>query len=225
VLDNTRGIVQSFIDAGTGNDIVRGAIRESVVHGGSGDDRLELSQGYGSIIDGGSGDDRIAIEGISTDMQMFGGTGEDILIGGSGNDTISGGTGSDVLRGGKGADKFVFDVSSFGRGTDLVSDFNRAEGDKIQLASSISGINKGAVASFMTAAMAETTNKSTAFIYDTLENIQGQRTSSVHMAYASDQGALLFDEDGDWTQGSTVLAVVRSPAGQGGLKTSDLEFV
>jgi Ca2+-binding RTX toxin-like protein len=107
VLDNTRGIVQSFIDTGTGNDIVRGAIRDSVVLGGSGDDRLELSQGYGSIIDGGSGDDRIAIEGISTDMQLFGGTGEDILIGGSGNDTISGGTGSDVLRGGKGADKFV----------------------------------------------------------------------------------------------------------------------
>jgi hypothetical protein len=116
-------------------------------------------------------------------------------------------------------------VSSFGRGTDLVSDFNRGEGDKIQLASAITGINKGAVASFMTAAMAETTNKSTAFIYDTLENIQGQRTSSVHMAYAADQGALMFDEDGDWTQGSTVLAVVRSPAGQGGLKASDLEFV
>jgi Ca2+-binding RTX toxin-like protein len=225
VLDNTRGRVQSFVDPGTGNDIVRGAIRDSVVLGGSGDDRLELSQGYGSIIDGGSGDDRIAIEGISTDMQLLGGTGEDILIGGSGNDTISGGTGSDVLRGGKGADTFVFDVSSFGRGTDLVSDFNRGEGDKIQLASAITGINKGATASFMTAAMAESTNKSTAFIYDTLQNIQGQSSSKAHMAYAYDQGALLFDQDGDWTQGNTVLAVVRSPANQGGLKTSDIEFV
>ena len=225
VLDDTRGIVESFINVGTGNDVVRGAIRDSVVHGGSGDDRLELSQGYGSIIDGGSGDDRIAIEGISADMQIFGGTGEDIMIGGTGNDTLNGGTGSDSLRGGKGADTFVFDVSSFGRGPDLVSDFNRLEGDKIQISSAISGINKGALASFMTAAMAETTNKSTAFIYDTLENIQGQRTSSVHMAYAADQGALMFDGDGDWTQGSTVLAVVRSPAGQGGLKASDLEFV
>ena len=225
VLDNTRGIVESFIDTGSGNDVVRGAIRDSVVHGGSGDDRIEISQGYGSILDGGSGDDRIAVEGISADMQLFGGTGDDIIIGGSGNDTISGGTGSDVLRGGRGADKFVFDVSSFGRGTDLISDFNRNEGDKIDLASAITGINKGAIASFMTAAMAETTNKSTAFIYDTLENIQGQSHSNVHMAYASDQGALMFDEDGDWTQGSTVLAVVRSPAGQGGLKASDLEFV
>lgn len=225
VLDDSRGIVESFIDTGTGDDQVRGSIRDSVVHGGSGDDRLDLSQAYGSIVDGGSGDDRIAIEGISSDMQLFGGTGEDIIVGGTGNDTITGGTGSDVLRGGRGADKFVFDVSSFGRGTDLVSDFNRAEGDKLQLASAISGINKGAAATFMTAAMAETTNKSTAFIYDTLENIQGQRTSSVHMAYAADQGALMFDEDGDWTQGSTVLAVVRSPAGQGGLKASDIEFV
>jgi Ca2+-binding RTX toxin-like protein len=147
------------------------------------------------------------------------------MIGGTGNDTLSGGTGSDVLRGGKGADKFVFDVSSFGRGTDLVSDFNRAEGDKIQLASAITGINKGAVASFMTAAMAETTNKSTAFIYDTLENIQGQKSSKAHMAYAYDQGALLFDQDGDWTQGNSVLAVVRGPAAQGGLRASDIEFV
>ena len=49
-------------------------------------------------------------------MQLFGGTGEDV-IGGNGNDMISGGVGSDVLRGGAGADRFVFDVSSFGRGT------------------------------------------------------------------------------------------------------------
>ena len=225
VLDKTRGIVESFVDTGTGNDVVRGAIRDSVLYGGSGDDRMEISDGYGSSIDGGSGDDRIAIEGISTDMQLFGGTGEDIMIAGSGNDTLNGGTGSDVLRGGKGADKFVFDVSSFGRGSDLVSDFNRTEGDKIQLASAITGISKGAIASFMTAAMAETTNKSTAFIYDTLENIQGQSSSKSHMAYAYDQGALLFDQDGDWTQGSAVLAVVRGPAAQGGLKASDIEFV
>ena len=225
VLDNTRGIVESFIDTGTGNDEVRGSIRDSVVHGGSGDDRIDLTNGFGSIIDGGSGDDRIAIEGISSDMQIFGGTGEDILVGGTGNDKLSGGTGSDVLRGGKGADDFIFDVSSFGRGTDLVSDFNRAEGDKIQLSSALTGIDKGQIATFMTAAMSETTNRSTAFIYDTLENIQGQSTSSAHMAYAHDQGALLYDEDCDWTQGSTVVAVVRSSAGEGGLTEADIEFV
>ena len=224
VLDLNRGIVDSFVNVGSGNDRVRGAILDSVVHGGSGDDRIDLSNAYGSIVDGGSGDDRIAIDGSSEGMQLFGGTGDDIVIGGSGNDEISGGTGSDVLRGGKGADDFLFDVSSFGRGTDLVSDFNRAEGDKLQLASALTGIVKGAEAFFVDAAMAESTNRSTAFIYDTLEHIQGQAHSSIHMAYASDQGALMYDEDGDWTQGSTVLAVVRG-TGTSGLKSTDMEFV
>jgi len=224
VLDLSRGIVDSFVNVGSGNDRVRGAILDSVVHGGSGDDRIDLSSGAGSIIDGGSGDDRIAIDGKSEGMQLFGGTGDDIVIGGTGNDDISGGTGSDVLRGGKGADNFLFDVSSFGRGTDLVSDFNRAEGDKLQLASALTGIVKGAEAFFVDASMAESTNRSTAFIYDTLENIQGQTRSSIHMAYASDQGALMYDEDGDWSQGSTVLAVVRG-TGSGGLKSSDMQFV
>ena len=224
VLDLSRGIVDSFINVGSGNDKVRGSILDSVIHGGSGDDRIDINTGVGSIIDGGSGDDRIAIEGKSEGMQLFGGTGDDIVIGGSGNDEISGGTGSDVLRGGKGADKFLFDVSSFGRGTDLVSDFNRSEGDKLQLASALTGIVKGAEAYFVDASMAESTNRSTAFIYDTLENIQGQSHSSIHMAYASDQGALMYDEDGDWSQGSTVLAVVRG-TGSSGLKSSDIQFV
>jgi Ca2+-binding RTX toxin-like protein len=224
VLDLSRGIVDSFINVGSGNDKVRGSILDSVVHGGSGDDRIDISTGLGSIIDGGSGDDRIAIDGKSEGMQLFGGTGDDIVIGGTGNDDISGGTGSDVLRGGKGADNFLFDASSFGRGTDLVSDFNRSEGDKLQLASALTGIVKGAEAFFVDASMAESTNRSTAFIYDTLENIQGQTRSSIHMAYASDQGALMYDEDGDWSQGSTVLAVVRG-TGSGGLKSSDMQFV
>ena len=224
VLDFNRGIVDSFVNVGSGNDRVRGAILDSVIHGGSGDDRVDLSNAFGSIVDGGSGNDRVAIDGTSEAMQLFGGTGDDIVIGGSGADDVSGGTGSDCLRGGKGADNFIFDVSSFGRGWDLVSDFNRAEGDKLQLASALTGIVKGSEAFFVDAAMAESTNRSTAFIYDTLDRIQGQSRSSIHMAYASDQGALMYDEDGDWTQGSTILAVVRG-TGNGGLKSSDIEFV
>ena len=231
------GFNDSNVILGKGDDRVLGVATQNITLADdfdtSGTGATALSQTlkhsagiYKSAINTGSGSDvvegRVEGAGVLDDTR---GIVESFVDTGTGDDILSGGTGSDVLRGGKGADDFVFDVSSFGRGTDLISDFNRVEGDKIQLASAITGINKGATASFMTAAMAETTNKSTAFIYDTLENIQGQSTSSVHMAYASDQGALMFDEDGDWTQGSTVLAVVRSPAGQGGLKASDLEFV
>ena len=224
-VDTSRGIVDSYINTSTGDDEINGSVINSVLHGGSGDDRIEMDDAIGSIVDAGSGDDRIAIASESQSMQLFGGTGEDIIIGGSGDDMISGGVGSDVLRGGGGADRFVFDVSSFGRGTDLVSDFNQAEGDVLELSAALTGINRGAEPIFITAAMAEGTNIDAAIIYDTLENIQGQRATSVKMAYAHDQGLMMFDEDGDWTQGSDVLAVVRQTDSSSELAPSDIKIV
>ena len=213
VVDHSRGIVDSYINTSTGDDKINGSVINSVLHGGSGDDRIEMNNARSSIVDAGSGDDRIAIANESKSMQLFGGTGEDIIVGGNGDDMISGGVGSDVLRGGAGADQFLFDVSSFGRGTDLVSDFNSSEGDTLALSAALTGINKGAEPIFITASMAEGVNIDAAMIYDTLENIQGQQATSVKMAYAHDIGCMMFDQDGDWTQGSDVLAVVRQTDG------------
>ena len=50
------------------------------------------------------------------------------LGGRDGNDTLIGGGGNDVLSGGNGADTFVYES-----GADFVQDFNRAQGDKIDL--------------------------------------------------------------------------------------------
>ena len=138
---------------------------------------------------------------------------------------ISGGVGSDVLRGGAGADRFVFDVSSFGRGTDIVSDFNASEGDALELSAALTGINRGAEPIFITASMAEGVNNDAAMIYDTLENIQGQQATSIKMAYAHDIESVMFDQDGDWTQGSDVLAVVRQTDGSSDLDPSDIKIV
>ncbi|MEC7737698.1 MAG: calcium-binding protein [Cyanobacteriota bacterium] len=224
-LDTSRGIVDSYINTSTGDDEIKGSVINSVLHGGSGDDRIEMDSAEGSIVDAGSGDDRIAIANESKSMQLFGGTGEDIIIGGNGNDMISGGVGSDVLRGGEGADRFVFDVSSFGRGTDIVSDFNSSEGDALELSAALTGINRGAEPMFITAAMAEGVNNDAAMIYDTLENIQGQQATSIKMAYAHDIESVMFDQDGDWTQGSDVLAVVRQTDGSSDLDPSDIKIV
>ena len=224
-LDTSRGIVDSYINTSTGDDQINGSVINSVLHGGSGDDRIEMERAEGSIVDAGSGDDRIAIANESKSMQLFGGTGEDVIIGGNGNDMISGGVGSDVLRGGAGADRFVFDVSSFGRGTDIVSDFNASEGDALELSAALTGINRGAEPIFITASMAEGVNNDAAMIYDTLENIQGQQATSIKMAYAHDIESVMFDQDGDWTQGSDVLAVVRQTDGSSDLDPSDIKIV
>jgi Ca2+-binding RTX toxin-like protein len=68
-----------------------------------------------------------------TGTGSFRGIGNDIanyLTGGAGNDTLDGGGGADTLKGGAGADTFVF-VKGRTQG-DVVLDFAKAEGDKLQ---------------------------------------------------------------------------------------------
>ncbi len=77
-------------------------------------------------LDGGSGNDR-----------LFGGSGNDSLFGGSGNDQLTGGAGLDKLIGGSGADQFIFtkvsDSTATTSGRDMILDFARTLGDKINL--------------------------------------------------------------------------------------------
>ena len=67
---------------------------------------------------------------------LIGGTGNDALNGGAGADTLVGGTGNDNLTGGTSADTFVY---ATGGGSDFVSDFNRGQGDRIDV-TDVSGI-------------------------------------------------------------------------------------
>ena len=88
----------------------------------------DTAYGYGGTdeFEGGAGNDL-----------LDGGTGNDDLNGGSGNDTLIGGHGTDILFGGTQADKFVFKSASDSiRGAtrrDTIIDFNKVQGDKIDL--------------------------------------------------------------------------------------------
>lgn len=119
------------IDGRAGHDQLSGGDGDDVIIGGAGADRLE----------GGRGNDR-----------LIGGTGQDLLAGDAGNDTLSGGDdhdviigggGTDRLIGGAGADLFVFqaltDSRATGGGADRIVDFNREDGDRIELSSLASG--------------------------------------------------------------------------------------
>lgn len=73
---------------------------------------------------GGAGAD--SLSGLAGADKLFGGAGDDVLIGGSGADTLTGGLG---------ADRFVFQVAADSplNGMDRIADFNRAQGDLIDL--------------------------------------------------------------------------------------------
>ncbi|PVE26440.1 hypothetical protein DC522_01365 [Microvirga sp. KLBC 81] len=88
-------------------------------------------------------DDVFLGDGIANYFE--GGDGGDILNGRGGNDTLDGGRGSDVLTGGAGADLFVLDLSlTNGKWpADIITDFNRAEGDKLVVQGGVPTLEQG----------------------------------------------------------------------------------
>ena len=113
------------IHGGKGNDLVSGGEGDDMLFGDLGNDFLQGGDG-GDRMDGGDGDD--SMWGDAGNDTLAGGDGADTLGGGAGDDLIYGGAGLDHLRGGVGADGFVLDADS---DTDIVYDFNRAEGDRV----------------------------------------------------------------------------------------------
>ena len=98
-------------------------------------DTIEAYGGADSIVAGKGADFLIGDAGADS---LFGQQGNDTLRGGADNDILIGGAGRDSLRGNTGADTFRFDrISDSPTGgavqPDVIEDFSRAQGDKIDL--------------------------------------------------------------------------------------------
>jgi Ca2+-binding RTX toxin-like protein len=108
------------------NDILVGDDSHNALVGFGGDDYL-LGLGGDDTIIGGDGHDA-----------LFGMDGIDTLNGESGNDWLWGGMGGDSLTGGIGGDTFQWndtaESGTFSWAMDSIVDFNRAEGDRLDLA-------------------------------------------------------------------------------------------
>jgi Ca2+-binding RTX toxin-like protein len=130
------------VDGGAGSDIVEyyaaeagvavnlqaGIVRESA--GGFIDHLVSIENAAGgSFAD--------VLRGSNAANRLNGDAGDDALFGRGGNDRLSGGSGDDRLEGGSGADLFVVGEADGDAGTDigsdLIADFDRAEGDLIDL--------------------------------------------------------------------------------------------
>lgn len=162
------------------------------------------------LIKGTSGDDTLT--GTSGADQIYGYMGKDTLegkggndklVGGRGNDTLIGGAGSDTLIGGAGKDKFLFNTPLGPTNVDRITDFSPAQGDKIQLDSTIFvGLGKGVLpaSSFYVGANA----------HDPSDRIIYNRTT----------GNLYYDADGNGP-GAKVLFAKLTP----GLHLSNSDIV
>jgi len=158
-----------------GNDALTGGLGDDVLYGNQGTDVLYGNQGQDTLFGGQDADtvfggqDADVIYGNMANDELygnmasdtiFGGQGDDFIFGGQGDDFVAGNLGDDVLNGnlgndtlvgGAGADRFVF---ATGGGADTVSDFEFAQGDRIQVAAgmtwTIADGPNGAVVSFGT---------------------------------------------------------------------------
>ena len=101
-----------YIDGGSGNDIVIGAMGHDTLDGGEGNDALYGQAGDDGLF-GGNGND--AIYAGAGDDVLVGGEGRDALFGGEGADLIIGGADSDLIQGGDNGD-----IAFGGDGDDLI---------------------------------------------------------------------------------------------------------
>ena len=85
------------------------------------------------------------LRGLGGSDILDGGAGADLLDGGIGNDTLMGGAGADKLVGGAGADRFVVALTadSTASARDVISDFSRADKDRISLSDLDANSNAG----------------------------------------------------------------------------------
>ena len=134
-----------YLFGGEGNDRISAGEGNDQLFGGNGNDFMGGGADGNDYMFGEAGND--AMFGVTGDDYLSGGSGSDQVFGESGNDTLSGygfTTGElDTLTGGSGTDKFILgdyfgDAYYLGSGHALIADFNRFEGDKIQIHGPIS---------------------------------------------------------------------------------------
>jgi Ca2+-binding RTX toxin-like protein len=155
------GYGNDALNGGAGNDTLLGGagVGSDLLDGGAGDDRLDGGLGFDTVTyvtalagvsvnlayatpqaTGASGNDAlVSIEGLVGSAYadtLRGNAFGNRIAGGNGSDWILGGGGYDELTGGNGADVFVYasTADSTQELRDSILDFNRYQGDKIDLA-------------------------------------------------------------------------------------------
>lgn len=145
-----------------GNDVLKGGAGNDSIDGGAGIDtvdfqdktapvRLLLNGGTSASAEvGGVHEDWVAgvenVLGGSGDDWLVGDGNANVLTGNGGKDMLRGALGKDTVTGGAGADRFNFDAEAecgLGATRDIITDFNGAEGDTVDVETIDANLNAG----------------------------------------------------------------------------------
>jgi len=237
-LDRAKG---SSLWGGIGNDLVRiggvdgrgGTSDQNVLWGGLGNDTLQVGSGNGSVLDGGFGQD-ITTGGSGVDRFIFSEGGAALQAASNsylGEDLADQPVWSILTQVQK---ETLWDTGKLlnSTGTQLVGQLDTvrnfqagSDGDILEISNSLAGITqelwdtKGALYGVnnsgglsVTEASADGSNK-VGVVVGTLADIQRLGLGSPSIAYATDTRQLMFDADGNWSQGSISMGTVNVAGG------------
>jgi hypothetical protein len=233
----------SSLWGGIGNDLlsINGPGENNVLWGGIGNDSISVNSGNGNVLDGGYGQD-VTSGGSGVDRFILSEAGAAIRAASSsifGEDLADKPLWASMSQAQKDSfwetGRLVNGSGSLVGAVDTIRNFQAGSGgDILELSSSLAGItqdlwdSKGALYSITNAgqldvleASADGSNK-VGIIVGTLSDIQRLGIGSPQIAYATDTRQLMFDADGDWSQGSTSIGTVNVSGGS--LSKSNFAF-
>jgi Ca2+-binding RTX toxin-like protein len=135
------GIGNDFVAGDAGNDTLSGGAGNDTLSGGAGNDTVVYNSDIaavsvnlttGTATDGFGGTDT-----LNNIQNIIGSDFNDTLVGNTSGNILTGGLGNDTLTGGAGPDRFAFNTPT--EGIDTITDFNRVQGDRVQV--SIAGFS------------------------------------------------------------------------------------
>ncbi|GBL15826.1 poly(beta-D-mannuronate) C5 epimerase 2 [Microcystis aeruginosa NIES-1211] len=162
---------------------------------------------FNDTLTGGAGADTLS--GLLGNDILSGGGGNDSLSGAAGTDTLIGGAGDDILNGGGLKDTFVFT----NEGTDSIPGFVLTGTNGPDVLAITSSAYTGAPAANTTAVIDTSPSNGEAnnvIFVGLLATIQTVTSGSARFALATNAGArqFLYDADGNWSSGNTVIATI-----------------
>jgi Ca2+-binding RTX toxin-like protein len=141
-IDGTGNELNNYILGNAGKNFLKGEGGDDKINGRGGNDSILGGDGNDTLLGDAGSDNLLGDRGNDTlygnddNDTLFGSGGDDLLMGGNGNDLLAGGgdifpAGNNTLWGGAGADAFRFYFPP--TGIDIIKDFNKSEGDTIQI--------------------------------------------------------------------------------------------
>ena len=218
---------QDSLYGGAGNDLLLASHGTDLIDGGSGRDTFSLVSFLTGVF---TVDLRIAgpqtfgadaqatlsnIESVAGSLakdtligndlsnSLSGDSGNDTLIGNKGADWLQGGAGADTLTGGAGADRFFFaDIGYDTNSRDKITDFSRAEGDRIALPRfPVTGLYDPAIKQLDFGSF-----------YAGRSATKAQDASD-RIIYNTKSGVLFFDPDGTGAESAVAIATLTNADG------------